>query len=116
MIYNALNELVCTLGDSASCYKVDDIKWAVIKHIPLSGESKFIVLKENHSTDELNEFLNKLDFNYDNDYGSQEVYGYVVFNDGNWLERQEYDGSEWWEYQREPSFDCIFETLKEFGE
>lgn len=22
----------------------------------------------------------------------------VVFKDGSWLERQEYDGAEWWEY------------------
>lgn len=36
---------------------------------------------------------------YDNGYGSQEVLPSlrIAFKDGTWLERREYDGSEWWE-------------------
>lgn len=51
--------------------------------------------------------LNLLDFNYDNGYGSQQLFGCVVFTDGSWLERHTYDGSEWWEYKKEPNLDDL---------
>lgn len=37
---------------------------------------------------------------YDNGFGGAEINQNlrVIFKDGSWLERQEYDGSEWWEY------------------
>ena len=28
--------------------------------------------------------------------------GYIVFEDGTWLSREEYDGSEWWRYNKAP--------------
>lgn len=36
---------------------------------------------------------------YDNGFGGQELYGNVVFTDGTWLERGEYDGLEWWDHK-----------------
>ena len=41
---------------------------------------------------------------YDNSYGAQEINESlaVVFKDGTWLERAEYDGAEWWEYKMCP--------------
>lgn len=33
---------------------------------------------------------------YDSGYGSQEWEGWISFQDGSWIERSEYDGSEWW--------------------
>jgi hypothetical protein len=39
-----------------------------------------------------------LDFEYDNGYGGQELYGTVWLVDETWLSRGEYDGSEWWEH------------------
>jgi hypothetical protein len=45
---------------------------------------------------EWSNFLKEIDFIYDNGYGGQELFGYVWFGDGSWLERAEYDGSEWW--------------------
>lgn len=38
---------------------------------------------------------------YDDGYGRPEVPAdiKIVFTDGSWLERAEYDGSEWWEYK-----------------
>lgn len=44
-------------------------------------------------------------FDYDDSYGTREVEDdlVVVFRDGSWLERQEYDGSEWWEYAQAPA-------------
>ena len=43
-------------------------------------------------------------FDYDNGYGGQEVRDslVVVFTDGSWLERGEYNGAEWWEYKAIP--------------
>lgn len=45
------------------------------------------------------------DFEYDSGYGSAEIPGdlVIVFSDNSWLERGEYDGSEWWSYCRTPS-------------
>jgi hypothetical protein len=47
----------------------------------------------------LEEVLPKLDFDYNNGYGSQELYGTIWFSDGTWSERYEYDGSERWDYK-----------------
>lgn len=47
--------------------------------------------------EEWDKFLKSLDFEYDDGYGSQILYGTVWLNDGTWLSRGEYDGSEWWE-------------------
>jgi hypothetical protein len=45
-----------------------------------------------------------LDFQYDNDFGSQEVLeDLILVGKDFWLERHEYDGSEWWEYKNMPT-------------
>lgn len=46
---------------------------------------------------------NRLNFTYDDGYGSQEIFGFIVFKDGTWLERDEYDGSEWWDFKSKPT-------------
>jgi hypothetical protein len=48
----------------------------------------------------LEEALPLLDFNYDDGFGGQELYGYIWYDDGTWSERSEYDGSEWWSYKK----------------
>ena len=41
---------------------------------------------------------------YDDDYGLQMFGGFITFrNTGDWLERAEYDGSEWWAVRRKPT-------------
>lgn len=66
------------------------------------AEGPFL-LKEGHTPAEYEAFLQKLDFNYDAGYGMQEVDGRVwLMKEGTWLERGEYDGSEWWNYQECP--------------
>ena len=60
------------------------------------------VLKLNYSKEDYNDFLDSLDFMYDNGYGSQSLYGVVWLEDGTWLTRGEYDGSEWWEHHKLP--------------
>ena len=41
-------------------------------------------------------------FKYDSGYGSQYIDGIVVVGNNWWLERHEYDGSEWWEFKTIP--------------
>lgn len=65
--------------------------------------SKTIELKENYSEEDLSNFLNDLDFEYDSGYGQQELYGIIWLTDGSWLSREEYDGSEWWQHWFLPS-------------
>ena len=58
--------------------------------------------------DEISEVLttaDDLNFTYYNGYGSQELFGIVYFNDNTWLERGEYDGSEWWEHITTPTLE-----------
>lgn len=49
-------------------------------------------------------FKSNADFNYDNGYGGHNVQGEikVVWKDF-WLERWEYDWSEWWEFKEFPT-------------
>ena len=48
----------------------------------------------------VDEFFRSADREYDNDYGLHEVNldMVIVFTNGDRMMRQEYDGSEWWEY------------------
>lgn len=41
---------------------------------------------------------------YDSGFGCQEFEGFITFKDSNiWLEREEYDGSEWWALRKKPT-------------
>jgi hypothetical protein len=60
-------------------------------------------LKMIYSAEDYDKFMESLDFEYDNGYGLQELYGTVWFSDGTWLERWEYDGSEGWCHQSLPA-------------
>lgn len=51
---------------------------------------------------DINPFLDKLDFEYDDGYGGQELFGTVWLKDGTWLERYEYDGAECWHHKKCP--------------
>ena len=62
-----------------------------------------IKLKVSHSELHLNEFLHDLEFGYNNSYVIKYLYGIVWFTDDSWLERGEYDGSEWWEMKTLPN-------------
>lgn len=65
-------------------------------------ELKNIILKVGHNEEDYAKFLNDLDFEYDDGYGGQELFGTVWFKDNTWAERGEYDGSEWWEIHSLP--------------
>lgn len=53
-----------------------------------------------------NQFKNLFkEINYNPGYGGQEIASdlTIVFFDDSWLERGEYDGSEWWSYKKYPT-------------
>jgi len=81
---NAKDELLKVLKENNK--SVDDIISIGIRIYTYDNEPKTI-----NSVDDL-------DINYNNGYGSQNLYGYVLLKNNTWLERNEYDGSEWWEY------------------
>ena len=60
------------------------------------------ILKIDYSIEDFKNFLDKIDFEYDNGYGNQELYGTIWYEDGTWSSRGEYDGSEWWKYNSIP--------------
>ena len=59
------------------------------------------------------DFERLADVEYDSGYGGAEVAGdlMVVFSDGSWLERAEYDGSEWWEFKKSPQVPPSFASI-----
>lgn len=56
------------------------------------------ILPVTYTEEQYNAFVDSLDFEYDDGYGGQELFGTVWFKDGTWADRGEYDGSEWWYY------------------
>lgn len=52
---------------------------------------------------DIEKFKKSMDFEYDNGYGAEEIpLDLVVVGKDWWIERHEYDGSEWWEYKSMP--------------
>jgi len=61
------------------------------------------IVPVNYDVDEFGQTLCDMSNNtYDSGYGGQELFGTIWMKNGDWLERGEYDGSEWWEYKTCP--------------
>jgi hypothetical protein len=90
--------------------KISDIKHIVISYEKYPDPKNILIDSENGALSMKDLMI--LDFEYDNGYGGQELFGYVVFKDNTWLERGEYDGSEWWEYQKCPTYNEIKEKIR----
>lgn len=73
------------------CVSIQIAEW-------ITGNINYI-LPLNYTNKQYNKFIKSLDFEYDAGYGGQELFGNVWFEDGTWLERGEYDGSEWWDHK-----------------
>lgn len=71
------------------------------------------VLVEDWNNDQWLLFLDGLNFNYNGGYGTQYLYGVVWFKDGTWLERTEYDGSEWWVHEVVPEIPSVLLSIGE---
>jgi hypothetical protein len=60
------------------------------------------LLKSNYMGGDWDNFLKAIDQKYDNGFGGQVLFGTIWYEDGTWSSRGEYDGSEWWEYNKCP--------------
>lgn len=94
---NAKQELLEILKDKSPIKCVD-----IYKDVYRPKDKKEIILKQYYTESDYENFLSMLDFDYDSGYGIQELYGTVWLEDGTWLSRGEYDGSEWWIYNISP--------------
>jgi len=72
-------------------------KLANSNHVP--SDIKFIGSVSGYSCT-WEEFQKLANIEYDSGYGSQIVASdlIIIFSDNSWLERREYDGSEWWKH------------------
>ena len=82
---NLLKETLDVLSKNGKT--IQDVKW-------IGSETEKV---------SIDEFLVVADKEYDSGYGGQEVADdLLIVGDNWWLERHEYDGSEWWEYKELP--------------
>ena len=62
------------------------------------------ILKSTRTVEDEMNFIKVLQgINYNDGFGLQQLFGTIVFKDGTWMERREYDGSEWWEHYAVPT-------------
>ncbi len=89
---------------------VNSIAFAKIQYGNDYDEHPMLIeLRSNRDEQDEFFFLEDLaSINYNNGYGGQELFGTIVFKDGTWLERGEYDGSEWWEHRKLPTEESLF--------
>ena len=98
---NALNELINKCDE---CWKsLEDIDyWWVWYEDEYRHIDDNICIFNSDSIEIMKKFLEDNYSNYDDWYWWQELYGEIVFKDRTWLERWEYDWSEWREYKKCP--------------
>lgn len=92
-------EVLCAVidveGDQFDRPYLQNFKTPVVK-------SKHLILPINFTIEEYENFLNELDFKYDNSWGHWYINGTIWLKDGRWIERMEYDGSEWYRLVERP--------------
>ena len=89
---------------NASGHTPHDIKWLALNYG--SYKTPYIRLKPTEGLEGYNQAVELYSLiDYNDGFGSQELGGIIVFNDGSWLDRREYDGSEWWEFQQTPKIE-----------
>ena len=99
---NALTELVKAVSKACSDASAMPIVAAQLSFM-LDGDETVITLNPDHTTPQYAEFLKTIAINYDSGFGSQKLRGTVWLEGGTWLERHEYDGSEWWHHCKRPA-------------
>lgn len=96
---NLLKETEQKLSDMGKAWT--DVEWIGGKDFTISVENFKEIAK---ATD------------YDSGYGSQAIArDLVIVGNGWWLEREEYDGSEWWTFMTQPTRPRTEKTVKSLG-
>ena len=85
------------------------VRCAIIENNPYYNKNKTgkganvtCLLTTGWNYNDFEEFLNSLDFEYDDGYGTHELFGTIWYEDGTWSYREEYDGTENWRYSKSP--------------
>ena len=100
MLINAKTELLTKM--SQFNLKINDIQCGEIIFFKDKKIIK-VLIKENFLEEEINTELEKLNHDYQNNFGSNNIIqGIIWFKNKSWLERKEYDGSSWWEVETYP--------------
>lgn len=74
-----------------------------LKEYNLTWNDVEFIQTNNFCIKDKNKFLEQMDFDYDDGYGSEYIpTDLVIVGKDWWLERHTYDGSEWWEFKRLP--------------
>lgn len=73
-----------------------------VKAAQISINECVFTLKTEYTKDEYDDFIESLGIEYDDGYGTQELSGTIWCEDGVWITRGEYDGSEWWNVNKLP--------------
>lgn len=65
-----------------------------------------VILSPEHTEEELNDFINRMDFDYCN-FGnsSLEISGIIVFKNNSWITREYVNGHEYWKEHYYPKFE-----------
>ena len=92
---NALDELIDVCRYNWKTLEDIDYWW-------VGWEDKNQCIFDSNSIEIMKKFLKEKYSQYDNWFWWQVLYGEIVFKDRSWLERWEYDWSEWWEYKKCP--------------
>lgn len=82
-----------------------NLKYETLKALKDHGrtEDDIVYVGTNTFRIPLEDFWELANVDYDNGYGGAEIVeDIIVVGRGWWLERHEYDGSEWWEYKECP--------------
>ena len=60
---------------------------------------------------ELNDCVKLLDFYTMMVLAVKKLFGFILYKDGSWSEREEYDGSEWWVHRKPPTINTELDIL-----
>lgn len=100
-LLNETNEILKQYG-----YTLKDIVCIMQKKWIVDKNYKYALINDSNR-DELVDLLN---VDYDNGYGLPEINPSLILCGKNfWLERNQYDGSEWWEFKTYPNIDDMKE-------
>ena len=82
-----------------------------LSYYDFNGSTTFN-LKPGYTPEEYNLFIKHLDFDYDDGFGSQHLFGTIWCDNGVWFDRHEYNGSECWNFHKYP----IIPALEQWGD
>ena len=97
-VVNFLEETIECLHDNGRTEV--DVLWVGRDYVKYSSPNRERIVYKSTWED----FCSKANYEYDNGYGSRMIPNdLIVVGKDFWLERHEYDGSEWWEFKEMPT-------------